>query len=200
MRFILWGGILCLFNLPAMAADVGVDGPRIEINYKVVLSTPMSEALAKHDPNFRIWEAGDFHPDLIRLYRFTSFENWRNFVSYQTPSAVIGDFNGDGAPDVVLTGRDNTDDKVIVILSSGAIFNVVDVEKGPLIESVLAGKGTVEKSLGLVPPRRVKPAPSYNLPPFDLKTDAIEIAFLDRGARIFIYKDGKFEIYSESDD
>lgn len=81
-------------------------GPRIE--YSVVLSSAMASALRFYNPDFMLWGQKNFTPMLVSTYKYSL---------QSVPSAVIGDFNGDGIIDAVLMGHDKTDELLIAILS-----------------------------------------------------------------------------------
>ncbi|MBP7796128.1 MAG: hypothetical protein KA059_05060 [Elusimicrobiales bacterium] len=79
--------------------------PQIEVNkktgdYTIILSSEMDKALKEYEKKhygypFNILNAKNFKKDIINSYPFGI---------YQSPSAVLGDFNGDGIIDVVLMG------------------------------------------------------------------------------------------------
>jgi len=80
----------------------------VEIDYKITLSTSMVKALRTYNPDFRIWGRARFSLELIKDYPYKAS---------QSPSAIFGDFNGDGIIDAVLLGYDKTDERLISILS-----------------------------------------------------------------------------------
>lgn len=80
----------------------------VEIDYKITLSTSMAQALQIYNPDFRIWRRARFNLEAIKDY---------HYKTVQSPSAVFGDFNGDGIIDAVLMGYDKTDEMLIAVLS-----------------------------------------------------------------------------------
>ncbi len=92
----------------------------MEIDYKINLSTSMTKALQAYNPDFKIWRSAKFNPKLITDYPYKP---------YQAPSAVFGDFNGDGAIDAVLMGHDKTKELLIAILSKSSKedYKVVEI-------------------------------------------------------------------------
>lgn len=79
--------------------------PRIEIDYKVILSSAMEKTLKEHEPTFKIFSSKHFNPYIISSYKFGEpFYAHEYYRIFQSPSAVIGDFNGDNKLDVVLLG------------------------------------------------------------------------------------------------
>lgn len=179
--------------LPPFLAGKRVDkAPRI--TYVVELSTAMKAALHRYDPEFKVWKQEDYDPYLVRVYNFTPF---------QSPSAVFGDFNGDKTTDVVMMGYNKTDSKTIVILSKGDKYTVSEIAKRPLTDPATPehkiGGGNIIEFLAYVPPGKIKARPEYNRPELNLKSDAFEIAFEEKSASIWLYKDGGFVSYTMSD-
>ncbi|MBI5178701.1 MAG: hypothetical protein HZA04_05530 [Nitrospinae bacterium] len=125
----LWGAclwvLLSVIQCSAAWHEAGFQ-PRIEVEYKVFLSTGMTAALNKYDPEFKIWRAQDFHTMWRGLYDYKSFQPSRSFLAYQTPSAVIGDFNGDGIPDAALSGHTKKYQALLVVLSKGQMYEHSD--------------------------------------------------------------------------
>jgi len=80
----------------------------VEVDYKITLSTSMAKVLQIYNPDFRVWTRARFNLELIKNYPYKAS---------QSPSAVFGDFNGDGIIDAVLMGYDKTDELLIAILS-----------------------------------------------------------------------------------
>ncbi|MBU2573554.1 MAG: hypothetical protein KKH28_05705 [Elusimicrobia bacterium] len=81
------------------------DAPKIEIDYRVILSSAMEKALKDHDPEFKILSSKHFHPYALATYKFgdagCASKYYRPLGS---PSAVIGDFNNDNKLDVAVLG------------------------------------------------------------------------------------------------
>jgi len=93
--------------------DSYVVGKKTEIAYKVSLSSEMAEALGKYEERrnsvFRICDIESFSEGII---------DSSSFGKLQSPSAVFGDFNGDGMVDSVLMGyMENGQGEVIAIVS-----------------------------------------------------------------------------------
>ena len=88
--------------------EIGVK-PEVRIDYNVVLSSAMNEALKKWNPDFRICKRVNYAPEIIREYKYTYF---------RSPSAVFGDFNRDNIIDVVLTGYTNKIEMVAIVSNS----------------------------------------------------------------------------------
>lgn len=184
--------------------DSGDSLPRIEIEYRVILSSAMENCLKAYDPDFKVWDVRNFSKALQGLYEYRSFHPWKSFLSRQSPAAVIGDFNGDEIPDVALMGRNKTHGLRIVLLSGASGYSVVEfTESYPLINPLIPdrkiGSG-IEDYLEFVPPMKIKAEPSYNRPALDLKKDAFKFGVFERGSSIHIHIDNKrFVHYPLSD-
>lgn len=195
---------LCLFLPRLCLAEVVYDvpdvPPRIDFEYKVILSTGMELALKRYDPEFQVLKAEDFNPLLRKTYPYKVLWFDRTVTGYQTPPAVIGDFNGDANPDAVLIGRNKTHGKRIVILSSGNEYIVIEFIASSLISLGHTKKGgRVEECLRLIPPGRIKPEPAFNRPEIDLKTDAFTYGGFEGSQGVYYYHEGKFIDYALSD-
>jgi hypothetical protein len=80
------------------------------------LSIPMRRALDGYAPTFRRFAASEYAE--------------RQDTSYRAD----GDFNGDGAPDIALYGRDSTRELLIVLLSQpDSVYRVIALEDRPLM-------------------------------------------------------------------
>lgn len=128
---------------------------KIEIDYRITLSTPMAKALKKRKPDFRIWKRERFKPGSIKNYSYKTF---------QSPSAVFGDFNGDEIIDAILMGHDKINEWIIAIVSKPdrkeykvieiwikfGLWNSKNMQPGSVTDSdlilVLHHKGEIIKS------------------------------------------------------
>lgn len=91
-------------------------------SWRVDLPAAMEDALDRYNRDFEQWCEGDYGRQL----------SGEDFTPRQTPWAVIGDFNGDGRPDIALAGRDDRDALVVLILSSGARrYRAIELEHEP---------------------------------------------------------------------
>jgi hypothetical protein len=85
------------------------------------LPPAMEDALSRYNRDFEPWTLDDY----------------RGIADYepsprQVPWAVIGDFNGDGRPDLAVAGRTDRDLVVVFILSSGrSRYRAVEAEREP---------------------------------------------------------------------
>ncbi|MGI8507734.1 MAG: hypothetical protein ACR2MQ_00235 [Gemmatimonadaceae bacterium] len=91
-------------------------------SWRVDLPPAVEDALDRYNRDFEQWSPGDYARELSDA----------DFTPRQTPWAVIGDFNGDGRPDIALAGRDDRDALVVLILSSGQRgYRAIEVEHEP---------------------------------------------------------------------
>ncbi len=173
--------------------------PRIDFEYKIILSTGMELALKKYDPDFHVFEANNYCPLVRKVYPYKVFWFDRAGVTgYQTPPAVIGDFNGDSKPDAVLMGRNKTHIKKIVLLSDGNKYRVMEfIDSSPSFTTIK--DFCVDMCLGLTPPGTIKAEPAYNRSEINLKTDAFTYGGCEGPHGIYIYHNGKFVDYALSD-
>lgn len=168
-----------------------------EIEYTVTIQEEMKKALDEFDPGFKMWNQSDFAPVIINeIYDFS--------IS-QTPSAVIGDFNGDSVKDIALYGRNNTHLRIICILSDGIDFKVYEIESYELkkADHHLVNTGPNKEYYGL------NTYLIYNSPGIvdspheensvELKTDAFEIVQYECSARIEYFQNGAFHEYWTAD-
>jgi len=169
--------------------------PRIE--YQVVLPNAMRQKLYQHDADFEVWNQNDYLPSIANSYRYSP---------RQTPSAVIGDFNGDGIKDAILDGHNKQNSLRIAILSDGTDFNVMEMQKGrlgnPKESSYGMGRGRKEYGfwvfLTLVdgPTEISSPVEQHTL---DLENDAFEVSYLEKASRLFYFIDGAWRSYATGD-
>jgi len=94
--------------------------------WRVDLPPAMEDALDRYDRDFEPWSLGDYS-GMLRLD-----DREYAFSPRQTPWAVIGDFNGDGRPDLAIAGRTDEDALVLLVLSNGRRkYRVVELESEP---------------------------------------------------------------------
>lgn len=85
------------------------------------LPPAMEDALDRYNRDFEPWTVQDYRG-------LTDYEP----SPRQVPWAVIGDFNGDGRPDLAVAGRTDRDVVVVFIVSSGrSKYRAVEAEREP---------------------------------------------------------------------
>ncbi|KAF0124983.1 MAG: hypothetical protein FD189_2030 [Elusimicrobia bacterium] len=79
----------------------------------------MAAVLREHNPDFRIWTIADYPEWRVKYYPFS--EN-------SLPYALRGDYNGDGAVDMVVAGHDKDANIVLALISSGTGYRAIEVD------------------------------------------------------------------------
>ena len=82
----------------------------------------MHQALDRYDRTFRLWNYDEF----ATWVRQGFTPNDRAALS-----AILGDFNGDHRPDMVINGRTRYDGVIVVLLSDSAGYRAVEVSRWP---------------------------------------------------------------------
>jgi hypothetical protein len=212
--------LLCLQLAPGHAEDTAEKAflesrqrfdrkTHIKVSYEVSLSPEMKGALKKYNPYFEIWKSEDYLPTLIQVYEFKAFPR-KGYFAYQTPSAVIGDFNGDFVPDVIMKGHDKKSSLMVAIMSHQKEYRVIELGKGPLKDpreewyDVYGGNEGVEYGfysfLTLVEPGKIKANSDLNRPEIDLKADAVIMGVFEKYSDMLVYNDdNKFVSYRMGD-
>lgn len=180
----------------------------IKISYEISLSLDMKEAMRKYNPDFRVWKSEDYLPSLIQLYEFKSSPR-KGYFAYQTPSVVIGDFNGDFTPDVIMMGCDKTNNLTVAIMSGSKGYRVIELGKSPVKNPMEEWYGMYggdegreygfSSYLTLFQPGKIAANPNFNRPEIDLKMDAFVMEMFEKSSAIYFYADGRFVSYTMGD-
>lgn len=142
------------------------------------LSDAVRAAIAKYDATFTPWTDADYLPDIRAYYQYTDD---------QAPFAVIGDFNGDRLPDVVLDGKTARSAVVLALLSSRDRYRPVEVERG-IVDTTHGNR------LKFLRPR-VGPGPvdsDFLEQPVVLRHDAFAIEFWEKAATMYVWNGDSF--------
>lgn len=169
------------------------------IEYELVLSTSMEKALKKYNSDFRIWKQADFPPFLLKRVGFSL---------KSSPSAVIGDFNGDNLPDAVLWGHDKRSGYLLAVMSSNSVYKVVEIERlfnlsrhDPRDETLMIDAQNTEKGLqqtiGLLPKQSVRSHIDGKM--INLKNDAVVFSYFEKASQVYYWKNGEFKEYGLTD-
>jgi hypothetical protein len=159
--------------------------------HDLFLTLPMLRALDAWEPSFRPWQDRDYDWKIWCL---------QHFPKDQAPFAAIGDFNGDGLPDVALHGRSGRQEVVVVLLSesSGAYavhqvvrFGVSSLPQEPsqrrldtFVELTRAGTHFTGAFAGH---------------PLTLRRDAFQFVICEKAAELYFWDGDKFERYVTGD-
>ncbi len=108
----------------------------------VALPKWASKMIKKYDPRMEAWRRRDFAPAVLDSYPFGPS---------QTPSVVIGDFDGDLRPDIVLYGHDGRVARLICVLSDHGRHRLVEIARGREVGDAPAKDSLLTHSLRLVP-------------------------------------------------
>jgi hypothetical protein len=149
--------------------------------HTIDLPTDMKKALRDHDPRFKIWEQEAYDQEII---------GWYSYSDRESPSAIVGDFNGDGVRDVALYGRNETDTAIYCLLSGPHGFRVVEVEKR---EGIAHERLTLY--LSVVPRGRAGLMEGE----LHLKTEAIRVSSWEKSSSIYFFEGGRFKVVQEMD-
>ncbi len=110
-----WGNILYQPQIPITFLK---KGGTTYILYEINLSTEIKKLLYEYDPDFQILNYDDYSEKLVSLFPTTP---------YNTPSVVIGDFNGDNREDILMVGKKFINnkhiEKEIIIISTNSATN-----------------------------------------------------------------------------
>jgi hypothetical protein len=120
---------------------------------------------------------------------------WGSFMAYQTPSAVIGDFNGDNKLHLVVSGRNPKEKITVALISEKDNYQILEVWKSPLVEN----ENSIFHHLTLITPTKISENKKFNRTEINLKTDAFVINFFEKSSTIYVYDGNKFISYQMSD-
>lgn len=179
---------------PAVADTTRPDVLRIAMRDRapvLELPGPMRDALRAYAPGYTPWRLQDYDTEVAARAR----------GSGALPLfGAIGDFNGDGVPDLVLQGHDATNELSFVILSNQRKFTVIELLRQPLppeprstkrrIYAQHMGPGKIDVPTGFA--AQVGPPPT-------LTTDAFAEVVEGEAGTLYYWKDGKFVQYPLGD-
>lgn len=201
--------MLCLVTL--FAAFIGsVDSestiPRIVAvgeTYKLVMPDAMWAALERHAPGFAPFRHEDYAQFLLPFLKPSPGKTakWSyEITERQVPFAVIGDFNGDNALDVVVNGCSPTRCGPIAVFSRGKGYVAVDLRPGSKQDEGFQPPidGLREDVLVLVKAGVVRSS-GWEPKPLRLKMDAVQEFYWGKGSAIYYYADGVFKRYTTGD-
>jgi hypothetical protein len=180
------------------------ESPKIEINYNVILSAQMQNVLKQQLPDFKIWGIKHFHPAVFTTpdfgYIFRDRMDELTYRVQQSPSAVIGDFNGDGKEDIVLDGYTKTQRLKVFLLSENNSYNLITLDRGELPDNFdPENDEPVYESMELVEKGRII-RNEFEKEALKLKTDAVKATGETFGCILYYDKEQKkFLSYTTGD-
>ena len=157
----------------------------------------IEHAMKQFDPSFRPWKLADYIPWVQTHYQCSA---------RQLPFAVVGDFNGDQKPDLLIDGATRTAHVRLAFLSPGYQAQVQD--KSPRVEpksisyEAPGPHGKMEKQHGFWVYLEHLPAgklerPVGPLPPIELQGDGFQVVYFMKSSLSYRYHQGAFrEIYN----
>ncbi|MHB1863768.1 MAG: hypothetical protein ACYCVL_12445 [Gemmatimonadaceae bacterium] len=155
--------------------------------FRLELPTAMVRLLRDSAPGFQPWGMDRYDPDVRRTY----------FLSYRAvPSAVIGDFNGDGIPDVVADGRTGTEALEVCLLSQGNGYRFIVLRRGGL-DATVAARGSEIRYLVFHPPGQI--GPGLGTDSVLLRTDAFEEVYFEKASVLYYWNGKEFKQWQTSD-
>ena len=203
-------GLLAL----ALLQQAQVRTPRIEVRSteaSLILPSAMTVALKKFDPDFTPRLLTDY-PDWVWRSDCSPQPRCRashlyQFSSSQALLAVIGDFNGDGALDVVVDGDNKTTGRRLAIMSSSRAFTVSEIsalEHISISRKVWAaarelGLQSVGLNSGMYLVTKRTLRSSYEAKPLVLSADAYEDTVWEKASVVHYYRGGTWWDYITSD-
>lgn len=177
----------------------------------LVLTPPMEAALRRFDPGVTIRRLSDYPPYMWRPGCTWSPERVRGVYQLKPREArfaVVGDFNGDRIPDVVMDGDNLSSGRRIVLLSNHGSFSASEVDSfvriAADIEASRATKGAqrawengVSYGLSLVRPGLYRSP--YETQALTLKSDAFIVSWFEKAAVLFYLRNGEWASFTLSD-
>jgi hypothetical protein len=165
--------------------------PAIELTdsaaFRLSLPTAMVRVLHDSVPGFEPWSMDHYDPDVRKSY-FLSFRS--------VPSAVIGDFNGDGIPDVAIDGRTGTEAITAVLLSERGGYRFIVIRRTGF-NAVTAVRGRSIEYLAFQPPGKIGPGQTADS--LMLRTDAFEYVWDEKAALLYYWTGKEFKQWQTSD-
>jgi hypothetical protein len=161
----------------------------------VVLQLPlaMRRALDTYAPNFEPWHWEDYAANVQQHVR-TAEPPWGELPMF----GVVGDFNGDGRPDVALSGHDARRELLFILLSEGERYRAVELEP-PRPWRPHAKQGAF---MHRVSPGRLEVPEGWEEivgPPPVLTADGVGWEYEGQAGGVYYWKDGRFLFYATSD-
>jgi hypothetical protein len=173
--------------LLAQAPAIVVHGPNSELR----LPSAMAVALVAVDSTFQPYREVDYLPLIREGYRPKPDE---------TLYAVIGDFYGEGVPDLVVDGQGRDSSYLVALVSRRGGYQAhvlhraerrdpqairYDEEHGLWVYLSRQAPGRIESS--------------FEVRPLDLRTDAVQVNYFEKSSVVYYWDEGDFKEYWTGD-
>lgn len=171
------------FAASSLIVDPTVDHPvfrRYGREYVALVPQAVRDAVDKYDPSFMPWRYDEYDPETGRQYVFSEAE---------AMFGVIGDFNGDRIPDVVMDGYTAGSHVTLGVLSEKGSYKAVEVDR-----HLNHDTGHMQRQYHLLVEPGGKARQIDNVPP-DLATDAFKRCSYGKTEALICLKDGVWRSY-----
>jgi hypothetical protein len=191
VRSLIFAQILIFAPLSARAEN---DMPVLSA-WKLRLPLPIERCMKASATPLSPWKSGDFFGLAIEGYPYKP---------YQTPSAVIGDFDGDGAKDAAIYGRRQAESVIAVVFARGKLCETKLLSSGPYENPAKirvhfgdkSGYGLTTTLERAAPKIYASPHEKSTLP---LKHDAVIVRDFGKAATLYHYANGGFASFALED-
>jgi hypothetical protein len=155
--------------------------------FRLLLPPAMERLLQDSAPRFELWPWQHYDRDVHSVY----------VISHRTaPSAIIGDFNGDGVQDVVIEGHDWHRVLRLCVLSQNDDFTFIVLQSRPWNSTAVDPHNQISY-LSFRGPGRI--GTNYNDEEMVLRTDAFEVITVDKAAVLYYWNGKTFVEFQTAD-
>jgi hypothetical protein len=176
---------------PAASPHLAGPGPLIKqldsSTFRLLLPPTMKRLLEDSAPGFELWPWQHYDRDVHSVY----------VISHRTaPSAIIGDFNGDGVQDVVMEGHDRHRVLRLCLLSQDDDFTFIMLQSGPWSSTAVDPRNQISY-LSFRGPGHI--GTNYNDEAMVLRTDGFEVITVDKAAVLYYWNGKAFVEFQTAD-